>query len=80
MDPGIRPTYAGLRIAPRVPADWPGFSASRLFRGVRYQIDVRRAGPGNAVALKVNGEAIEGDVVPLPTEGLTLVKVEVLLS
>ena len=31
---GIRPTYRGLQIAPALPAEWPGFSATRLFRGV----------------------------------------------
>ncbi len=30
---GIRPTYDGLMVAPVIPADWPGFSAVRLFRG-----------------------------------------------
>jgi len=61
---GIRPTYKGLRIAPVIPADWPGFGASRIFRSVRYTIRVERAGPGNAVSLEVDGRPIHGDVVP----------------
>ena len=46
---GIRPTYAGLKVAPVIPESWPGFKATRIFRGVTYRIAVRRAGPGNSV-------------------------------
>jgi cellobiose phosphorylase len=66
---GIRPTYRGLRIAPALPAPWPGFRATRVFRGAVHEIEVARAGPGNAVALVVDGEHVEGDVVPLPDGG-----------
>ena len=63
-----------------VPADWAGFEAARVFRGVTYHISVERAGPGNAVALTVDGEPVEGDVVPLPPAGRTQVNVKVVLS
>ena len=43
---GIRPTHAGLRIAPAIPSAWPGFSARRFFRGTWYNITVTRRGPG----------------------------------
>jgi len=33
---GILPTYQGLQINPCIPNDWPGFSVTRLFRGVKY--------------------------------------------
>ncbi len=72
---GIRPTHDGLRIVPVIPASWPGFSATRQLRGVTYHIDVRRTGPGNAVALTVNGKPVGGDVVPLPPAGTTEVQV-----
>jgi len=65
-----------LRVAPVIPADWPGFAATRVFRGVQYHITVKRAGPGNTVALCVDGRWIEGDVVPLPSDGQTSVVVE----
>ena len=74
---GIRPTYAGLQIAPVIPADWPGFEARRVFRGVLYRISVERVGPGNALSLAVNGQAVEGNVVPLPPEGQPEVVVKV---
>jgi cellobiose phosphorylase len=63
---GIRPTYAGLRVAPVLPAAWTGYRAHREFRGTAYEIEVRRGGPGNAVSMTVDGVAVAGDVVPLP--------------
>ncbi len=77
---GIRPTYAGLQIAPVVPASWPGFTATRIFRGVTYRITVERAGQGNAVALVVDGQPVKGDVVPEPAAGVKEVAVKVMLS
>jgi cellobiose phosphorylase len=77
---GIRPTYNGLKVAPVIPQDWPGFEATRIFRGVTYNISVKRSGPGNTVGLTVDGQVIDGDVVPLPAEGVSRVAVEVTLS
>jgi cellobiose phosphorylase len=76
---GIRPTYEGLRVAPAIPAAWPGFKAHREFRGTAYEIEVRREGTGNAVSLVVDGVAIAGDVVPRPAIATATVKVEVVL-
>ena len=77
---GIRPEYDGLRVAPVVPESWQGFSVSRTFRGVTYAIAVKRAGPGNAVALTVDGKAIAGNLVPLPAKGTKTVKVAAVIG
>jgi cellobiose phosphorylase len=77
---GIRPTLDGLRVAPVIPIAWPGFTATRLFRGVTYKIRVARAGPGNTAALIVDGQPIEGTLVPLPPSGQQLVEVTVTLN
>ena len=77
---GIRPEYDGLRIAPVLPKSWPGFTVSRKYRGVRYDITVQRDGPGNKVTLKVDGELVEGTVVAPPTNGKKNVKVEAILG
>ncbi len=61
---GIRPTWDGLLIAPVIPVGWEGFRATRTFRGATYHIHVRREGPGNAVSLVVDGQPIDGNVVP----------------
>jgi cellobiose phosphorylase len=77
---GIRPTYAGLQIAPAIPSDWPGFEATRIFRGVIYHITVQRAGKGNTVSLMVDGRPIEGNIVPPPPLGQTEVVVKAALT
>ncbi len=76
---GIRPELEGLRVAPVIPREWPGFEAVRMFRGGRYEISVKREGPGNAVSLTVNKKPIRGQVVPLTNPGAT-VKVECILK
>ena len=63
---GIRPTYDGLEIAPVIPARWSGFTATRVFRGVSYQIAIERKGAGNRIALTVDGTRIEGNLVRPP--------------
>ncbi len=77
---GIRPTFAGLQIAPVIPASWGGFSARRTFRGVVYDITVRRAGSGHDVALQVDGRSVPGNIVPAPRAGQKRVVVQVTLS
>ncbi|MEZ4641178.1 MAG: glycosyl transferase [Chloroflexota bacterium] len=74
---GIRPTYAGLEIAPVVPQDWAGFTATRVFRGVTYHITVERTGAGNDVQLEVDGKAIAGHVVPVGDAAAVQVHVKV---
>ncbi len=61
---GIRPTYDGLEVCPVIPPTWDGFTATRLYRGVRYEIVVKRAGPGNQVSLRVDGQPLAGTIVP----------------
>jgi cellobiose phosphorylase len=62
---GIRPAYDGLEVAPVIPADWTRFEATRVFRGVTYNITVQRQGTGHNVSLVVDGETVEGTVIPL---------------
>ena len=82
---GIRPEHEGLRVAPMVPASWPGFTAVRRFRGTKYEIAVARRPAGDSrdaslVALLVDGVAVEGTLIPLPPAATPLVRVEVLLG
>ena len=76
---GIRPTFDGLQVKPVLPSDWNGFEAARNFRGVRYEISVKRAGPGNEISLEVDGKSIEETVIPLPNEELKTVKVKAIV-
>jgi cellobiose phosphorylase len=77
---GIRPTYDGLMVAPVIPSKWKGFSVSRIFRGVRYDISVTRKGKGNNVHLVVDGKVVEGNIVPPPPPDTTSVSVTVTLD
>jgi cellobiose phosphorylase len=88
---GIRPELSGLRVEPVLPTSWPGFAAQRRFRDAIYEISVRREADATAVDsrahnghvaydgyLVVDGERVEGTLVPLAPPGTT-VRVEVVL-
>jgi cellobiose phosphorylase len=77
---GIRPTFTGLQVAPVIPSDWTGFTAQRIFRGVRYQITVVRKGCRGSLRLAVDGKPIQGSIVPLPAAGTQWVQVEATLE
>ncbi len=74
---GVKPAYNGLEIAPMLPSDWSGCEVVRQFRGKRYEISMKRSGPGNAVRLEVDGQPVAGNVIPLPADGVQVVKVKV---
>jgi len=71
---GIRPDFDGLRVDPCLPAEWDGFAAERRFRGALYRILVRKP-PGaraRASCLLVDGERVEGTLVPPAPAGSTV--------
>ena len=76
---GIQPTLDGLQIKPVIPSEWSGFEATRNFRGVRYEIWVKREGQGNEVSLEVDGQPIEGTVIPLPQDSTKTVRVKAVI-
>jgi len=76
---GVRPTYEGLQVAPMIPSAWERFEMARRFRGVRYDIQVEREGSGNEVQIEVDGKPIDGNIIPLPGEGVKEVRVRVTL-
>ena len=71
---GIRPDHDGLRIDPCLPAEWPGFSATRQFRGATYDITVTKlpGEQGRVSHLVVDGRRIEGTLVPPAPAGSTV--------
>ena len=77
---GVRPAMDGLIVDPCIPSDWKGFRITRKFRGAVYNIDVKNPnGTGTGVSeIKVNGEAISGNVIPVFEAG-TEVAVTVVL-
>jgi cellobiose phosphorylase len=70
---GVRPEYDGLRVDPCISPDWGGFTLQRRFRGAVYQITV--SNPGRVCqgikAIRVDGEPIEGHLIPAYQDGGT---------
>lgn len=63
---GVQPTWEGLRIDPCLPPDWESIDISRLFRGVKYHIKIRKEkgiSKGKA-QLNVDGNPVDGHIVP----------------
>jgi cellobiose phosphorylase len=72
---GIRAEHNGLRVDPRLPASWGGFTVTRQFRGATYRIIVRKAtgSAGRVARMVVDGRTIAGNLAPLPaTPGQTI--------
>ena len=78
---GIKPDYNGLSVNPCIPKNWNGFKVSRKFRGATYHITV--SNPNHVSkgikSVTLNGEAVEGNVLPILTKG-SEAKVEVVLG
>jgi cellobiose phosphorylase len=66
---GIRAEHDGLRIDPVLPADWADFKVTRRFRGATFNITVRKAKgtTGRVARLTLDGRAVAGNLIPLPT-------------
>jgi cellobiose phosphorylase len=73
---GVRPAFEGLEVKPVFPSGWEGYEVTRSFRGVRYEISVKREGPGNNVSLEVDGKSVPGTLIPLPNKDIKTVKVK----
>jgi cellobiose phosphorylase len=78
---GVEPQVDGLRIDPCLPSDWQWAKMQRDFRGARYNI--RYSKPAGItrgkVSLKLNGNPVEGNLVPLQPAG-SINEVEVIIE
>lgn len=74
---GVRPEFDGLRIDPCIPG-WKEFSLQRRFRGVTYDIHIRnpKGLERGVTELLVDGERVEGNIIPLPKKKRGTVRVE----
>jgi N,N'-diacetylchitobiose phosphorylase len=63
---GLRPEVDGLRIDPCIPSAWPGFKATRQFRGIIVEIEVRNPNRvcRGVKSLTLNGEALRDNLLP----------------
>ena len=64
---GIRPEYDGLKIDPCIPSTWPEFSATRVFRGKTFHIQVRNPDSveKGIISLSLNGKTLAGNLLPI---------------
>jgi len=62
---GIIPTWEGLKINPVIPENWDQVSVKRLFRGVEYNIIIKRTGEK---MIFVCGNKINGNIVVHPSD------------
>jgi cellobiose phosphorylase len=69
---GIRPEHEGLRVSPCLPAEIPEFTVTRRCRGATYTIHVKNSGKGGRAQLRVDGEPIDGEVVPWAGAGASV--------
>ena len=79
---GIQPDYRGLRVDPCIPKAWPGFAATRRFRGDTYQIRVNNPdGISKGVkTLRLDGQELDpAGAIPVVGDGKTH-EVEVVLG
>lgn len=68
---GIRPEYNGLKIDPKIPSEWPGFTMQRHFRGNDYIIEVSnpdKVGQG-VRSITLDGRAVKGNVINPKADG-----------
>jgi cellobiose phosphorylase len=67
------PTYHGLQIRPCIPAEWDGYQVTREFRDARYEIQVQNPAhvSQGVQSITVDGQAIQGDVLPIFEDGQT---------
>jgi cellobiose phosphorylase len=69
---GIRATKDGLVVDPCIPSEWTSFSVKRTFRGIVYDIKVRREEYENKnYTILVNGKQLTGNIIkPLSQDSL----------
>jgi N,N'-diacetylchitobiose phosphorylase len=74
---GIRPDYDGLVVDPCIPAEWPGFTVKRKWRGATYEISVRNPQhvEKGVISVTLNGTDVGRRVPPQPFGSINTVVV-----
>lgn len=61
---GLVPTLKGLYLDPCLPPDWKECSITKQFRACTYEITYHQAKGDGSIAVKVDGEPIDGALLP----------------
>ena len=64
---GIRPEYDGLHVEPCLPEGFGTYTVERIWRQAKYVITVQQ---GENKGIVIDGNAIEGTVLPVYEDGL----------
>ncbi|PVI06857.1 glycoside hydrolase family 94 protein [Periconia macrospinosa] len=59
---GLKGVREGLSIQPQLPSDWAGMKATRVFRGAKFEVDIRRADV-ESVKVVVDGKVLSDGVI-----------------
>jgi cellobiose phosphorylase len=62
---GLTREPTGLRLNPRLPAQWPGFKLHYRFHETAYHIAIARAAPGSPPSLSIDGTPQSDFSIPL---------------
>ena len=78
---GARAEFGGLRIDPKIPAEWNECSVVRNWRGTEYSITIKRAKrkSDGGITVVLDGVKIEGTLLPVFADG-KVHKVDVTLA
>jgi cellobiose phosphorylase len=60
---GFQPTFTGMIIDPKIPAEWSGFTAQRKFRGKVLSLTV--VNHSTVKQMTVNGQVVKGNFIDL---------------
>ncbi|MBM4164304.1 MAG: hypothetical protein FJ222_07680 [Lentisphaerae bacterium] len=68
---GITPEYDGLRVDPRLPAEWPKITVKRPYRGSIYHITIEAPErmSKRVKELYVDGKPVAGNLIPILPPG-----------
>ena len=74
---GVQPEFDGLKVDPSIPKEWDGFKAVRQYRGAVYDITIKN--PDHVCkgikSVTVDGNAVEGNILPVFADGTHNVEV-----
>jgi cellobiose phosphorylase len=78
---GIFPDYEGLKVNPCIPESWDGYIVKRVFRGVKYRIEIKNPDhvSKGIKQLIIDGKEIKGNIIPVFDSG-TSHSVEVIMG
>lgn len=67
---GVQAEYDGLKINPALPEIWKNVSVHRTYRGCVYDIEFIQNSYNGKLDITVDGNAIEGNILPLFDDGV----------